>query len=190
MSNNRHSKSWLFSRVSRYAVIFFVTFFARDAAADQDLWLACEDGGKVILMRRAPVEASAGAGNPLVRDPSCRSERNLSTHGRRQAREIGSRFSERRISVSEVFHSPFCRTPDTAKLAFGSASPADYLTLLEIPDPGGAEHHTLELVRVIGSYTGTHEVASKNGLRRGPTGPIRNRQKPYTCTSVTFPFDY
>ena len=189
MSNNRHSKSWLFSRVSRYAVIFFVTFFARDAAADQDLWLALEDGGKVILMRHAPIDAGAGAGDPLVRDPTCRIERNLSIHGRRQAREIGSRFSERRISVSEVFHSPFCRTPDTAKLAFGSASPADYLTLLEIPDPGEAERHTLELSRVIGSYTGTHEVASKIGRRRRSSGPNLHWQKPCTCTSVKFPFD-
>jgi phosphohistidine phosphatase SixA len=155
MSNDRHSKSCLCSRVSPWAVIFLVTFFARDAAADQDLWAALEDGGKVILMRHAPVEAEAGAGDPLVRDPSCRRERNLSIHGRRQARELGSRFSERRISVSEVLHSPFCRTSETAKLAFGSASPADYLSLLEILEGEEAERQTLELSRVIGSYTGT-----------------------------------
>jgi phosphohistidine phosphatase SixA len=155
MSNHRDSKSCLFSLFSSCAAILLVTVFARDAAADQDLWAALSDGGKVILMRHAPVEAGAGAGDPMVRDPSCRSERNLSRHGRRQAREMANRFSERRIAVSQVFHSPFCRTSETARLAFGSASPADYLSLLEILDPEETEHQTLELTRVVGSYTGT-----------------------------------
>ena len=155
MSNPRPSSFFFLSRAGPCAAIFLVTFFGPDAAADQDLWAALDDGGKVVLMRHAPVEAGAGAGDPRVRDPSCRGERNLSVRGRRQAREIGNRFAEHQISVSEVLHSPFCRTAETAKLAFGRAAPADYLSLLEILEPGEAERQTVELSRVIGSYTGT-----------------------------------
>jgi phosphohistidine phosphatase SixA len=134
--------------------VFLLTWLAHDAVADLDLWATIEDGGKVILMRHAPVEAGAGAGHPLVRDPSCRRERNLSVDGRRQAREIGGRFAEHQVSVSEVLHSPFCRATETANLAFGSAIPADYLSLLEILEPNEAERRTAELSRVIGSYAG------------------------------------
>lgn len=153
MSDHRQSKASFFSWVGPYAAIFLGTFLAHDAAADPDLWAALEDGGKVVLMRHARVEA--GAGHPLVRDPSCRSESNLSVDGRRQAREIGSRFVEHQVSVSEVFHSPFCRATQTAKLTFGSAIPADYLSLLEILEQDEAERRTAELSRVIGSYADT-----------------------------------
>lgn len=155
MSDHRQSKSSFFSRVGSCAAISLVTFLALDAAAAQDLWAALEDGGKVVLMRHAPVEAGADAGHSLIRDPSCRSERNLSVDGRRQARELGSRFAEHQVPVSEVHHSPFCRAAETANLAFGSAVPADYLSLLEILEPEEAERRTAELSRVIGSYAGT-----------------------------------
>jgi len=59
------------------------------------------------------------------------------------------------VPVSQVFYSPFCRTAETAQLAFGEASPANYLSLLEILAPGQAERQTLELSRVIGSYSGS-----------------------------------
>jgi phosphohistidine phosphatase SixA len=75
--------------------------------------------------------------------------------GKRQAREIRDRFAGRRVPVYEVRHSPFCRAAETANLAFGSAVPADYLSLLEILEPDEAERRTAELGRVIGSYAGT-----------------------------------
>jgi hypothetical protein len=149
MSDHRQSKASCFSRVGPYAAIFLLTFLAGDAAADPVLWASLEDGGKVLVMRHAPVEA--GAGHPLVRDPSCKRERNLSVDGRRQSREIGSRFAEHQVPVSEVLHSPFCRATETANLAFGSGIPADYLSLLEILEPDEAERRTAELSRVIGS---------------------------------------
>jgi len=127
---------------------------AHDADASDDLWAVLQEGGKVVLMRHAPVERGAAAGSPLIRDPSCKSETNLSSQGRRDAQALGRRFAEQRISISGVFHSPFCRTAETAHLVFGEANPAEYLSLLEILGPGEAASHTETLSRVIGSYSG------------------------------------
>jgi phosphohistidine phosphatase SixA len=122
--------------------------------ANDDLWNALKEGGKVVLIRHAPVEIGKGKGNSLLRDPSCKKERNLSYQGQRDAEVIGSRFRERNIPVQEVMHSPFCRTTETAQLAFGNAIPADYLFLLEILSPDEKEQQTEILNSVINTYEG------------------------------------
>ena len=138
--------------------IFFVAFPATlkvsHADASADLWNALKVGGKVVLMRHAPVERGAEGGDPIVRDPSCLKERNLSNQGKHNAELAGSRFREHNIPVSRVFHSPFCRTAETAKIAFGKAYPAEYLSLLEILTPEEADQQTERLNQVIGSFTG------------------------------------
>lgn len=127
---------------------------AQGACASDDLWNALEAGGKVVLMRHAPVESGPENGDPLSRDPSCKNERNLSNQGRLAAEVVGKRFAEHNIPISKVLHSPFCRTADTAHIAFGDATPANYLSLLEILDADDAAQQTEELSRVIGSYSG------------------------------------
>lgn len=143
------------SVIRSFLTVCLVVLFTRGANASEDLWTALEEGGKVVLMRHAPVEGGADVGSPLVRDPSCERETNLSGLGKRNAQEIGTRFAKHRVPVSEVLHSPFCRTAETAQLAFGDASPASYLSLLEILAPDEAERQTLELSQVIGSYSGS-----------------------------------
>ena len=133
----------------------FMLVLADAARANEELWAALNTGGKVVLMRHARVEHGPEAGSPLVRDPSCRRERNLSDEGRRDAQLIGRRFAEHGIAISDVFHSPFCRTTETAHLAFGKASPAQYLSLLEILEASEAARQTQSLSRVIGSYSGS-----------------------------------
>ena len=155
MSRRRASISPRVSVTRSFLAAFLAVLLARGAEASEELWTALEEGGKVVLMRHAPVEGGAEAGSPLVRDPSCRRERNLSSLGKRNAQEIGSRFAQHQVPVSQVFYSPFCRTAETAQLAFDEASPADYLSLLEILAPDEAERQTLELSRVIGSYSGS-----------------------------------
>lgn len=107
-----------------------------------------------MLMRHGAVKQGPGYGNSLVRDPSCKTERNLSSEGEHQARVIGERFRERNIPIHEVRHSPFCRTSDTARIAFGNGIPAEYLSLLEILGPKEAAAQTAQLNQTIGSYVG------------------------------------
>jgi len=84
-------------------------------------------GGYVIYFRHA-------ATNPEQADTSdpklgrCESQRNLSADGRRMAREIGAAFQTLRIPVGKVVSSPYCRTVETATLAFGRHEVSDALS--------------------------------------------------------------
>lgn len=124
------------------------------ASANDAIWAKLAEGGKVVLMRHAPVVQGRDGGNALLRDPSCKQERNLSDEGRQVAKAVGERFRARGIPVAEVRHSPYCRTTDTAKIAFGSASEADFLSLLEVLPADAAAAQTAKLNEVIGSYAG------------------------------------
>lgn len=127
---------------------------AGHAAADDVLWQALAAGGKVVLMRHGAVESGRGNGNSLLRDPTCLKERNLSGEGKAQARAVGQHFRSRNIPVAAVRHSPFCRTTDTARLAFGGGAAADFLSLREILDAEAAAAQTRELSAVIGGFAG------------------------------------
>ncbi len=124
------------------------------ANANDELWGTLKEGGKVVLMRHAPVERGAEAGSPLNRDPSCKHERNLSDQGKLDAQQVGNRFSDHGIPIERVFHSPFCRTTETARLAFGDTSPEETLALLEVLSPTEAADRTEQLNQLIGSFSG------------------------------------
>lgn len=66
-------------------------------------------------------------GDPL----DCARQRNLNRKGRRESREIGRSFRELGIPVGRVLASPFCRTRDTARLAFGRVQPSRALLSAE-----------------------------------------------------------
>ncbi|MDO9466830.1 MAG: histidine phosphatase family protein [Thiobacillus sp.] len=123
--------------------------------ANEAAWQKLAQGGKVVLLRHGAVRSGPGQGNSLLRDPTCKRERNLSVEGEAQARRIGEAFRARNIPVAAVRHSPFCRTADSARLAFSGGAPADYLSLREILDAEAAAEQTRTLAAVIGSHTGT-----------------------------------
>ncbi|HZQ61764.1 MAG TPA: histidine phosphatase family protein, partial [Casimicrobiaceae bacterium] len=52
----------------------------------------------------------------------CSLQRNLTDQGREEARAIGRAVAALRIPVGQVLASPFCRTMETARLAFGRAT--------------------------------------------------------------------
>jgi virginiamycin B lyase len=56
----------------------------------------------------------------------CSKQRNLKDEGRAQARAIGAAFKALGIPVGRVIASPYCRTRDTAELAFGAYERADH----------------------------------------------------------------
>ncbi|HKW95994.1 MAG TPA: histidine phosphatase family protein [Methylomirabilota bacterium] len=75
-------------------------------------------GGYVIYFRHAATNPEQ-ADTDTTRLDRCDTQRNLSADGRRMARELGGAFATLRIPVGRVVTSPFCRTVDTAQLAFG-----------------------------------------------------------------------
>lgn len=76
-------------------------------------------GGFVIYLRHAVTDTTA---EPVVRDlADCAWQRDLSPDGRRQAAAVGARLAELQVPVTTVEASPFCRTRQTAEIAFGRA---------------------------------------------------------------------
>jgi phosphohistidine phosphatase SixA len=84
------------------------------AGAAED-WSSITDG-TVVLFRHA---LAPGVGDPPGHTLSdCATQRNLSDEGKAQARRIGAEFRQRRVQVGAVWSSQWCRTRDTADLAF------------------------------------------------------------------------
>ncbi len=76
-------------------------------------------GGYLLYLRHAD---TAVAPEPAVRDlQDCGWQRNLSERGRAQAVALGTMLRQQGIPVSAVESSGFCRTRQTAELAFGRA---------------------------------------------------------------------
>jgi virginiamycin B lyase len=76
-------------------------------------------GGYVLAFRHAATDFSMTDDTRDLRD--CSRQRNLTAAGRRQARSIGRAFRRLGIPAGRVLASPFCRTRETAMLAFGRA---------------------------------------------------------------------
>lgn len=106
----------------------------QSAAADTEAtWKALQAGGHVVLLRHAVTEAGIGDPPGFVLG-ACRTQRNLSAQGRRDAIRIGEAFRRRGIPVSDVLSSRWCRCLDTARLAFGRATPASMLDSMFVDD--------------------------------------------------------
>jgi phosphohistidine phosphatase SixA len=98
------------------------------ARAQADLLSLLRDGGLIVFLRHAET-GSASPDQALAVPGECESQRNLNETGRAQSLEIGAAFRDLGIPVTRVLASPFCRTMETATLAFGKAEPEPALTL-------------------------------------------------------------
>jgi phosphohistidine phosphatase SixA len=86
------------------------------------------EGGYVVTFRHAATDSGVDTTADLS---DCSRQRNLDAEGRRQSREIGRAFERLDIPVGRVLASPFCRTRDTAELAFGRVEPTRSLLSVE-----------------------------------------------------------
>jgi phosphohistidine phosphatase SixA len=92
------------------------------AHADDALWAQLRAGGLVVFIRHA--DTDPGVGDPAgFRLDDCKTQRNLSTGGREQARRLGAAFRRERVPVAQVLSSEWCRCRDTATLAFERYEP-------------------------------------------------------------------
>ncbi len=114
-------------RVALLLCLFVLLAFSpeRACANDDQLWAALKQGGKVILLRHTHVDIREGIGH--LAPGNCAEEVNLSSLGVEQAKRIGEAFRTHGIAVGDVLSSPYCRCIDTGKLAFGRATPVQYL---------------------------------------------------------------
>jgi virginiamycin B lyase len=99
------------------------------------------EGGYVIYFRHAATDRTQ-TDTDLSK---CETQRNLNEEGRAQSTAIGEAFRTLQIPVGRVIASPYCRTQDTARLAFGNYEKADsYSDIIAVtrdylsrpPEPG------------------------------------------------------
>lgn len=106
------------ARISRRLALMAALVWAPFASADDALWTLLKGGGQVVLIRHALT--TPGVGDPEgMKIDNCSTQRNLSDEGRAHARQLGDAFRQRGIVVGRLLSSPWCRSLETAKLAFG-----------------------------------------------------------------------
>lgn len=80
---------------------------------------AIRDGGYILYMRHG--DATIGQDREDLNFNDCGTQRNLSEKGKKQALAIGQIYNKLKIPIQyPVLASPYCRTRETAAIAFGS----------------------------------------------------------------------
>ncbi len=108
----------MLNRMSRLLTLSVVLAWAPVALADDALWALLKQGGQVVMIRHALTTSGVGDPEGMKLD-DCATQRNLSDEGRAHARQLGEAFRQRGVAVGQLLSSPWCRSIETAKLAFG-----------------------------------------------------------------------
>jgi phosphohistidine phosphatase SixA len=102
-------------RCLRFTLVAVLLSWAATASA-ADAALAALKDGSIVLFRHA---LAPGVGDPPgFKLNDCSTQRNLDDTGRAQARRIGEQFRRHGVKVGAVLSSQWCRTRETAELAF------------------------------------------------------------------------
>jgi virginiamycin B lyase len=112
---------------------------------------ALRSGGYVVYFRHAATDFSQeDADTRNLR--RCRTQRNLTASGRADARAIGRAFRTLRIPVGAVLASRYCRTRQTARLAFGRVrTTLDLTSLPSSPTAQERRRRIAALRRLLGA---------------------------------------
>jgi len=106
----------------RWVAFLFLLLASTSWAADAGLLQKLRSGGYVLYLRHTSTDFSRNDARMKSYD-DCDNQRNLTDKGRDEARAIASHLKRLKVPVGAVLASPFCRTMETARLAFGSARP-------------------------------------------------------------------
>ncbi len=122
---------------------------------------ALRQGGYVLVFRHAMTDQSHPDATGSALDLSdCGTQRLLSDAGRLQALAIGEAFRSLNIPLSRVYVSPYCRTLETARLAFTVAEPVALLRAQG--DTGGADNDAR--IAALQELVATVPVAGTNAV--------------------------
>jgi len=158
-------------------------------------------GGNVVFFRHAAT-ASSGV-DPLAAIGDCSAQRRLSARGRADARAIGRAFRDLGIPIGRVRSSPFCRALDTARLAFGRATPDRRLVGL-LNAPGAAERRALVAAlrrllsepvpagdnRVLSGHDSTISAVAGVDLGEGDALVVRPRRGGFRVLALVTPAEW
>ncbi|MRD47331.1 histidine phosphatase family protein [Caenimonas koreensis] len=135
------------------------------ALADEAGWAALAKPGAIVLFRHA---TAPGVGDPAdMQIGVCATQRNLDERGRAESRRLGQLFRERGVRVQSVLHSQWCRTRDTARLAFEGIAPVREEPIFNsfFSRPGDVDRQTIAARALLKEWKGpgvlvvvTHQV--------------------------------
>jgi phosphohistidine phosphatase SixA len=125
-------------------------------AADEKIWAALKEGGKVILLGDADHDIRPGLAR--LAPGNCAAEINLSPRGRKQAERIGEEFRAHGVMVGEILASPYCRSIDTGRLAFGRATAVQYLMPEAVVSDAQAAANMKRALHKIREYRGPQNL--------------------------------
>lgn len=120
---------------------------ASDAQEGKAFVPELKGGGYVILIRHGETDRSLLPREQRKPEPSpmdlanCEMQAKLTEPGREDARMIGAAFQSLGIPVAQVLASGYCRTMETARLAFGRAEASEILlhpAFMSVPGTGAA----------------------------------------------------
>jgi len=102
------------------ALLAFLGWGLAALAADPALAGELRNGGYVLYIRHTSTDFSKDD-TRMASFEDCANQRPLTDKGRDEARSIAGHIKRLGIPIDKVFASPFCRTVETAMLAFGKA---------------------------------------------------------------------
>ena len=91
------------------------------ALAGPALVKALREGGLILYFRHASTDFGQND-EQMTGYEDCAKQRNLTDRGRAEARDIGVAMKRLELPIGDVVASPFCRTMETARLIFGTAT--------------------------------------------------------------------
>lgn len=128
---------------------------------------ALRGGGLVLYMRhgRTDLDTRDRDRSDLSR---CEQQRQLSDEGRRESRAIGDALRRLGVPIGRVLASPYCRTLETARLAFGRVDSEAALTHSIDADAATARRRAEALQQLLS----TPPAAGGNTVLAGHTGNL------------------
>ena len=109
------------TRAFAFVLLVAALAVSSGAAADPSLGEQLQRGGVILVIRHAATDHSKPDQNPVDLN-DCGTQRNLSAQGRSEARLIGQGVRRLKLRIGAVLSSRFCRTRETARIAFGRAT--------------------------------------------------------------------
>ena len=110
----------------RFFLIIFISLTSTvKADLNKKLINQLKEGGKLIFIRHAYAPGSGDPDNFNLND--CSTQRNLSKEGKKQAKNIGKFFKNKKLKVDKVLSSEWCRCKETAVIAFSDYKTESFL---------------------------------------------------------------
>ena len=129
---------------------------------------ALRAGGHVLYFRHGKTDLSTRDADRTSLD-NCATQRVLSDEGRQQMTQIGQHFKRLRIPVGHVLASPYCRTLETARLAFGKVTSDLELSHTVTADAATTQRRAVALTKLLA----TVPAPGSNTVLSGHTGNLQ-----------------